>query len=125
MSLTTIRLVASREPESLKNAKALVLHQGEVFLLAYDNKPLSLQVCLQDITFETFYAYANRKAKDCGAQAGFNAALERYFVPFNENPSAASVSGYSFRLSPSRRKHATYDILCVYRGQKFVEGKYK
>lgn len=125
MSMTTMRLVTPREPLSLKDAKVLVLHQGEVFFIGYGCKPLIPYVCLQDITFETFYKFANYKAKTCGAQAGFNAALERYFVPFIDNPSAASVSGYTFRVSQTMRKHATYDVLCVYKQQKFVEDCYK
>lgn len=125
MSMTTMRLVTSCEPVSLKHAKAIVMHQGEVFAMAYNNKPLTLYVSLQDMPFDTFYAYAQRKAKTCGAQSGFNAALERYFVPFADNPSAVSVSGYTFRFTPSTRKHATYDVLCVYKNQKFVEDIYK
>lgn len=125
MSLTTMRLVTSCEPVSHQVAKTIVMHQGEVFAMAYGNKPMQLYVCLQDITFEVFYSYAQRKAKECGAQAGFNAALERYFVLFANNPSAASVSGHTFRFTPSTRKHATYDVLCVYKGQKFVENIYR
>lgn len=124
MSLTTMRLVTSCEPTSLKATKALILHQGEVFAMAYNNKPMQLYVCLQSITFDVFYSYAQRKAKECGAQSGFNAALERYFVPFMDNPSAASISGHTFRFTPSTRKHATYDVLCVYKNQKFVENIY-
>lgn len=124
MSLTTMRLVTSCEPVSLKHAKAIAMHQGEVFAMAYNNKPMQLYVCLQSITFDVFYSYAQRKAKECGAQSGFNAALERYFVPFMDNPSAASVSGHTFRFTPSTRKHATYDVLCVYKNQKFVENIY-
>jgi hypothetical protein len=120
-----MRLVTSCEPVSLKHAKAIVMHHGEVFAIAYGNKPLTLYVCLQSITFNLFYSYAQRKAKECGAQSGFNVALERYFVPFADNPSAASVSGYTFRFTPSIRKHATYDVLCVYKNQKFVENIYK
>ena len=125
MSLTTMRLVTPCEPTSLKATKALVLRQGEVYPIGYGCKPLTLYVCLQDITFDVFYAYAMRKAKTCGTQAGFSAALERYFVPFADNPSAASVSGHTFRFTPSTRKHATYDVLCVYKNQKFVENIYK
>lgn len=125
MSMTTMRLVTPSEPASLKATKALVLHQGEVYAIAYGTKPFALYVCLQDITFELFYKFANYKAKTCGAQAGFNAALERYFVPFADNPSAASVNGHTFRFTPSTRKHATYDVLCVYKQQKFVEDIYK
>lgn len=125
MSMTTMRLVTPCEPTSLKATKALVLHQGEVFAVAYNNKPMQLYVCLQSITFDVFYSYALRKAKTCGAQSGFNAALERYFVPYMDNPSAASISGYTFRVSPTIRKHATYDVLCVYKEQKFVENLYK
>lgn len=125
MSFTTMRLVTLCEPTSLKGAKAIVMHQGEVFAIAYGNKPMQLYVCLQDIPFDMFYSYAMRKAKTCGAQAGFNAALERYFVPFMDNPSAASVNGHTFRFTPSTRKHATYDVLCVYKKQKFVEDTYK
>lgn len=124
MSMTTMRLVTPCEPTSLKATKALVLHQGEVFAMAYNNKPMQLYVCLQSITFDVFYSYALRKAKTCGAQSGFNAALERYFVPYMDNPSAASISGYTFRVSPTIRKHATYDVLCVYKEQKFVEDVY-
>lgn len=125
MSFTIMRLVTSCEPINLKQTKAVVMHQGEVFAMAYGNKPMQLYVCLQHIPFDTFYSYAMRKAKDCGAQAGFNAALERYFVSFMDNPSAASVSGCTFRFTPSTRKHATYDVLCVYKNQKFVEDIYK
>lgn len=125
MSLTTMRLVTSCEPVSLKNAKAIVMHQGEVFAIAYGNKPMQLYVSLLHTTFDTFYSYALRKAKTCGAQAGFNAALERYFVSFMDNPSEAPVSGCTFRFTPSDRKHATYDVLCVYKSQKFVENAYK
>lgn len=125
MSLTTMRLVTSCEPLSHQHAKAVVMHQGEVFAIAYGNKPMQLYVCLQSITFDTFLGYAQRKAKECGAQSGFNAALERYFVPFIDNPSAASIHGYTFRVSPTMRKRATYDVLCVYKGQKFVENIYK
>lgn len=121
MSFTTMRLVTSCEPVSLKQAKAVVMHQGEVFAMAYGNKPMQLYVSLQHMPFDTFYSYALRKAKTCGAQAGFNAALERYFVSFMDNPSAASVSGCTFRFTPSTRKHATYDVMCVYKNQKFVE----
>ena len=125
MSLTTMRLVTSCEPVSLKHAKAIVMHQGEVFAMAYNTKPMQLYVCLQSITFDTFQGYAQRKAKECGAQSGFNAALERYFVPYMDNPSAASISGYTFRVSPTMRKRATYDVLCVYKSQKFVENIYR
>ena len=125
MSFTTMRLVTSCEPTSLKNAKAIVMHQGEVFAIAYGNKPMQLYISLQDMPFDTFYSYALRKAKTCGAQSAFNAALERYFVSFMDNPSAASVSGYTFRFTQSDRKHATYDVLCVYKKQKFVEDLYK
>lgn len=125
MSMTTMRLVTPCEPTSLKATKALILHQGEVYAISYGNKPMQLYVSLQDIPFDTFYSYAMRKSKTCGAQSGFNAALERYFVSFVDNPSAASVSGYTFRFTPSDRKHATYDILCVYKKQKFVEDVYK
>lgn len=115
MSFTTMRLVTSCEPVSLKQAKAIVMHQGEVFAMAYGNKPMQLYVSLQHMPFDTFYSYALRKAKTCGAQAGFNAALERYFVPFMDNPSEACISGCTFRFTPSDRKHATYDVLCVYK----------
>lgn len=125
MSFTTMRLITSCEPVSLKQAKAIVMHQGEVFAMAYGNKPMQLYVSLQHMPFDTFYSYAMRKAKTCGAQAGFNSALERYFVSFMDNPSAASVSGCTFRFTPSDRKHATYDVLCVYKNQKFVEDLYK
>lgn len=125
MSFTIMRLVTSCEPVSLKHAKAIVMHQGEVFAMTYNTKPMQLYVCLQDITFELFYFYAMRKAKTCGTQAGFNAALERYFVLFANNPSAASVNGHTFRISPTTRKHATYDVLCVYKEQKFVENSYR
>lgn len=125
MSFTTMRLVTPCEPASLKATKALILHQGEVFAIAYGNKPMQLYVSLQDMPFDTFYSYAMRKAKTCGAQSGFNAALERYFVSFMDNPSAASVNGHTFRFTPSTRKHATYDVLCVYKSQKFVEDVYK
>lgn len=125
MSFTIMRLVTSCEPTCLKNAKAIVMHQGEVFAIAYGNKPMQLYVSLQDIPFDTFQGYAQRKAKECGAQSGFNAALERYFVPFMDNPSAASISGYTFRVSQTMRKRATYDVLCVYKNQKFVENIYK
>lgn len=125
MSFTIIRLVTSCEATSLKNTKAIVMHQGEVFAIAYGNKPMQLYVSLQHITFDTFYSYALRKAKTCGAQAGLNAALERYFVSFMDNPSEASISGYTFRFTQSDRKHATYDVLCVYKKQKFVENSCK
>lgn len=125
MSFTIMRLVTSCEPTSLKDAKAIVMHQGRVYTIGYGNKPMQLYVCLQDIPFDTFYSYALRKAKTCGAQSGFNAALERYFVSFIDNPSVAYVSGYTFRFTPSTRKHATYDVLCVYKKQKFVEDIYK
>lgn len=125
MSYSITRIVTPLEPETLKNAKEIVMHQGQVFAIAYGNKPFGLFVCLQDITFDTFYGYAYRKARTCGAQAAFNAALERYFVDFSSSPSAASVSGYTFRFSSSERKHATYDITCVYQKQKFMEGRYK
>ena len=125
MSFTIMRLVTPCEPASLKATKALILHQGEVYPIGYGNKPMQLYVCLQDIPFDTFYSYAMRKAKTCGAQSGFNAALERYFVSFIDNPSAASVNGHTFRFTQSTRKHATYDVLCVYKNQKFVEDIYK
>ena len=125
MSFTIMRLVTSCEHTSLKDAKALILQQRKVYPLEYGNKPMQLYVCLQDIPFDTFYSYALRKAKTCGAQSGFNAALERYFVSFMDNPSEASISGYTFRFTQSDRKHATYDVLCVYKKQKFVEDIYK
>ena len=125
MSLTTMRLVTSCEPVSHQVVKTIVMHQGEVFAMAYNTKPMQLYVCLQSITFDTFQGYAQRKAKECGAQSGFNAALERYFVPYMDNPSAASISGYTFRVSPTMRKRATYDVLCVYKSQKFVENIYR
>ncbi len=125
MSYSIIRIVKPYEPETLKNAKAIIMHQGEVFAIAYDNKPFNLYVSLQDITFDTFYGYAYRKAKTCGARAAFNAALERYFVSFLDYPSGANVSGYTFRLSPSERKHATYDVLCIYQRQTFQDGRYE
>ena len=125
MSYSVIRTVKPCEPETLKTAKCIIMHQGEVFAIAYGNKPFNLYVCLQDITFDTFYGFAYRKARTCGAQAAFNAALERYFVSFVDYPSYANVSGYTFRFSPSERKHTTYDVQCIFYHQMFEDGRYK
>lgn len=61
----------------------------------------------------------------CAPLPDGTAVESSYIIHYNKSADGkGNTTAYAERVSPTMRKRATYDVLCVYKTQKFVENIY-